>query len=483
MFPWYLIVLAVSIGLPISIRFVVQWLIVPMRIRKRQWMPIEPGFMPAAPEHFTPDVRESLHVLLAEFAALGFKEPAGVFVAIPGQGLRSLQTVLVDRGTGDVGIISHVRSEGTRATAFAVLSEFQDGRSVLTQAYRGIGNLPTDPEMDALNFSWVRDARTLCEIHRRRLQRLGKSLALRAEPPTGHEVEYARRRWHRETARHVEAGYKVADTVTNIYQFTRKGAFLSVWKLQQPIKGLRMLLRDIRAHRVWRELGMDTWTPPPPVVTVPFASPASGIAAVESGPSPLRYESGLADGQVAYDVAGDAVTVRMGRPTVARYLLSRWPTLLSIGIWSSLLSFNFYLYWRVQQMQIRAGRATGPTWIGLPTIVMAAFLLNDVVRLLMAVLNVRGTVLITANRHGLTFRNVPAFDHSGFIPRDDLASLVVLVQKPTFRKPIYSLHANLDSGRRQLLLTGPDHATIEDARSRIAAALGLETPGVMRIDS
>ena len=154
MFPWYLIVLAVSIGLPIAVRIIVQWLIVPLRTRKRQWLPLRPGFVPAAPEHFTPDIRETLRVLLAEFAAEGFGSPAGVFVAIPGQGLRSLQTFLVDRGAGDVGIITHIRAEATRATLFAVLSEFQDGRSVLTQAYRGIGNLPTDPECDTVNFSW-----------------------------------------------------------------------------------------------------------------------------------------------------------------------------------------------------------------------------------------------------------------------------------------------------------------------------------------
>ena len=313
----------------------------------------------------------------------------------------------------------------------------------------------------------VRDARTLCEIHRRRLERWVRASPC-AEPPTGNEVDYAARRWHRETTRHVEAGYMVADTVTNIYQYTRKGAFLSVWKLQQPLKGVRMMLRDRRARRLWRELGMDAWTPPPPVVAGPFPPPASELASVESGPSQLRDESGLADGQIAYDVAGDVVTVRMGRPSVGRYLLGRWPTLLSIGFWSLLLSFNFYLYWRVQQSMISSGRATRPTWIGLPTLVMAAFLLNDVIRLLLATLQVRGTVLLTADRQGLTFRNVPAFDHSGFIPRDDLAGLVVLVQKPTFRKPVYSLHANLVSGRRQALLSGRDGTAIEAVRGRIA---------------
>jgi len=46
-----------------------------------------------------------------------------------------------------------------------------------------------------------------------------------------------------------------------------------------------MMLRDRRARWLWRELGMDTWTPPPPVVAGPFPPTTSELASVESGPS------------------------------------------------------------------------------------------------------------------------------------------------------------------------------------------------------
>jgi len=160
-FPWYLILLAVSIALPIAVRIVLHWLVLPINVRNRQRMPIDPDLETADARHFTPDIRETLHVLLAELAAEGFGEPAGVYHAIPSRDLRTLQTFVVNRATGDVAVIINVRSEGVRSTVFVVYSEFPDGRGVSTEVDRGIGNLPPDPDVDTVNLSWVRDARTL----------------------------------------------------------------------------------------------------------------------------------------------------------------------------------------------------------------------------------------------------------------------------------------------------------------------------------
>lgn len=483
---WPLIILTVSIALPIAVRLVLAWLVVPIRIRANQRMPIEPHFVSAAAEHFTPEMRDTLHALIPEFQAEGFADPAGVCHGNASPGLRSVQTTLINRATGDVAVILTATVGALRSTAIAVRSEFPDGRGVVTGSNRTLGIFPRDPNLDAANFPRVRDARTLCEIHRRRLARLGNTHAPRVAPaPPGDEIAAVTRDWHREFARHVGNGYYVADTAAGIYRHTWKGAFFGTWKQLQPIKGLRLHLRDRRARRLLRELGMETWTPPatayPPTgAPIPVAAIATDPVTADPAQSgALRYETGLAADEVRIESAGpDALTVRMGRPTVPRYLLSRWRTLLAIGIWSLLLSFNLYVYWLMQARMARVGGGGGarPTWIGLPTLIMGAFLVNDVVRLILAVLQVRGTIVITASRHGLTFRNVPAFDHAGFIPRDDVEGLGVAVQKSGFRKTAYVLYANYATGKRRTLLVGRDLAPLHEARARLATALGIESP-------
>jgi hypothetical protein len=147
--------------------------------------------------------------------------------------------------------------------AVAVRSEFADGTQVVTGATRGDpSTLPRNPAIDSLGFSWVRDPRVLCEIHRRRLGHLGFGNRPRVAPPPGAELSYMDAERERDFAFWERVGYYHRHEAAGAMRLTWKGAFLSAWKMTEPVKSWRIWLRDGKACRAWRKLGMDGWRPP-----------------------------------------------------------------------------------------------------------------------------------------------------------------------------------------------------------------------------
>jgi hypothetical protein len=475
---WYWILLALTFGVPFSINVLRRWIYAPFVIYRTKSASVNPGFEIAAPEHFTAEMRDTLQHLLPDFRNEGFEAMLTINHANGVPGVRGIQTLLVNRATQDVAVIIGSWSRATRSVVFAIRSEFPDGSKVVTGVNRGIGIFPPDPAGDYQNFPWVNDAATLCEAHRRRLRRAGKFDRLRTAPAPGEEMAYSLAEWQRENQRHVRVGYRRLDADAGLYRFTLRGACLSTWRLTPPIKNWRIKRRDRKALRAWRELDMHDYRPPfraSPGAAAPAAATSSPYESpVAPAPSNLTYETTLREGEIREDQSPGQLTVRMGTPTVPRYLVRRWPTLLMIGLWCALLSLNIYFSWRIQITAIRLGLPPRFPAFRVSTIVFLLFLLADVAKLLFAVISLRGTIVLTASPQGLTFRNAPGLTPAGHIPRADLEGLSVHLHENRFRKKLYRLVAKTESNRRQTLLISADHPRLEHLRATLARTIGIE---------
>jgi hypothetical protein len=257
-------------------------------------------------------------------------------------------------------------------------------------------------------------------------------------------------------------------------RFTWKGAFLSTWKLTEPVRTWRMRLRDRKARRKWRDLGMDGWWPPAEANRpAAQAGPQGQLVAPDAGAA-LQYETALAEGEVREEWAGEALTVRAGMPTRNRVLLRHWSSFLWIGLGVLALAMFAWTWWR---LALRTGTRIAPIdFIPWALILIAVFLLLEVYKVVRAVRTARGTVVITANRRGLWWRNVPAWRHAGHVTPDDIEGLVVRPAVVPFRL-VYRLELlRRDSaGRGRVLLMDKNKDAMERLRAGLARALGIES--------
>jgi hypothetical protein len=480
--PWYWIVVVALLALPLAIKWFAKWILAPIIIHRRQTMAMRPEPRFAGPDVLTPEIAELTAELVGQFEAEGFQFAANVYHANAVPGVRAVQVILVNRAANDIAVVIGTAGAKTRSLVFAVRSEFADGMSVATGSNLGIGIFPRNPAIDAVNFSWVTDAHTLCEAHRRRLHRLGKADVSRVAPAPGEELNYMDREWQRETRRFVEIGYYYFDPPAGILRFTWKGAILSSYKLKRPIKGWRIKWRDQRARRKWQELGMDQWvaptvgplySPAPPPLSPP--QPPGGYVAYSASPQ-LRYESVLAAGEIREEPNPHALTLHVGGLTMGQFFGRHWTTLIGILFWGTSLALWCFFYY-VIAFKVRGGasRAFSWTWPLLALI----FLALDVAKLVGGLLTLRGTTTLTANYAGLTFSNAPAFRGSGHFPRQAIESLQVVLHRAGFRSRQHRLFAIASDGRRQTLLIHRDKAALEQIRSRLAQAMGIEGPAAV----
>jgi hypothetical protein len=481
--PWYWIVIVSLLALPLAIKWFFKWIVAPIVVHRRQTMAMRPEPRFAGPEVLTPEIAELTGALVGQFKAEGFEFAGNVYHANAVPGVRAVQVMLVNRSTKDIGVVIGTVGAKIRSLVFSVRSEFADGTSVATYSSRSIGVYPPNPGNDAVNFAWVMDAQTICEAHRRRLDQLGKSAVPRVAPAPGQELEYVDREWQRESERYVELKYRYVEPSAGVLRFTWKGAILTSYKLTPPIKGWRIKRRDQRSRRKWQELGMDRWSSPvAPVSFPPPLSPASPpspqpppVYGAYPQPSQLRYESFLGAGEIREEPNPHALTLHIGAPTVGEFLGRHWTTLIGILFWgTSLALWCFFYYFVTFKVPGRGSRAFSWTW----PLLALFFLALDITKLATGLFTLRGTTTLTANYQGLTFNNVPAIRGSGHLPRPAIGSLQVVLHRAGFRKRLYRLFAILEGGARQTLLIHGDKGALEQIRSRLAQAMGIEAPGV-----
>jgi hypothetical protein len=479
MLNWYLLIVLLSLGLPFVIAFVTKWVVVPINIHRNQHMTQQPNLRHATADDITPELSQLLQTVLPQFRAEGFESAAMTCNADTVPNVRSVQATLVNRATNDVAMILGAWGKGTRALVYAVRSEFADDTIVTTGVHRSIGVFTRDPADDSVGFSRLSDIHALCEFHRRRLRHLGIENRARRLLPPGAEIDRLNREWQRTTARLVRTGYKYFDPSAQVFRYTWKGAFLSAWRLTQPIKGWRIQRRDRRALALWHELKM----PGLPTDVRPVAPPQSAFAettvAPASNAADLSYEVALAEGEIRFEPTAAGLTIRIGTLTIFQSLARRWSSLLWMMICAAGLSWYLFKYWLIQSRLARMGIPLPFSMLQLPMIALAIFLVLDVVKLIRGVITLRGTIVLTASPQGLTYRNIPAVTNSsGQIARDDLRGFLVVPVSTGFRRILSGLVALTEDRGRQVLCFAHDTQSLERVRASLAQALGIEAPAI-----
>ncbi|MDB5172019.1 MAG: hypothetical protein JWN51_792 [Phycisphaerales bacterium] len=479
----WLIVWLVAMVLPALLAFLNRWVWVPIRMHSRQTILIRPRREATASEQLTPELQDYIGQVVRQFRDIGF-EVAGNFHqpgAVPG--INSFQIVCVNRATNDLAIIIATRGSNSRSMLFAIRSEFPDGTWIATANNRGIGIFPREPGTEVANFSWAKDPAELHEAHRRLLRRAGKSNTPRIAPAPGEALAYVDREWDRNSHWHVRCGYRWRDDSAGVYRFTWKGAYFSTWKLLWPLKGWRLRLRDYKARRLWNELGMDQWhrpasaavlrSPPPrplPGATGTLNAPVETTSNTRAG-TLLRYEGGLAEGEIRSEQVDGALVVRAGGITVGRVILRRWGNLLLILILTVPVVSTSLLVWRMPKYLYRSLYGI---WV-LPAfwVVLIAI---EILALTRALRQARGTAVITASQAGLRFTNAPDHRGNGEIAREDIGSLFVLIDRAGLRGKWYRLEARpFHSGPTQVLIRSKDLIALNEVQRAMAVALGIES--------
>jgi hypothetical protein len=454
-----------------------QWIVAPIVIRGRQTISLHPRREPVNPEMLTPEFRELVAEVIPQFAAEGFELAAGFHQPDTVPGVVGIGFLLVNRRTQDIAQVFGTQGKGSRSLNFTVRSQFNDDTHVITGYRRTMSQFPRHPSFDSQAFPWVRDAHTLCELHRRRLARRGKADQARVAPAAGDELAYFQRESDQIFAWWQRVGYVYPVPETGVLRFTWKGAFLSCWKLSNPIKRWRMQRRDRWALAEWRELGMDQWRSPH-MPSPPMRYVLEGVQ--PSATAGLGYEIALAPNQVREEPTATELVVRVGAPTVGRYFADHWPTLVSAAFWCTCLGLIALVSWSAYALSPRLLRRGGASFPTGPIVLPVLFLCWDLYKLIRGMLGLRGTTVLTANGHGLSFRNVPAFSGSGQFRRDEIRSLHVVLHRAGFRpsRRLYRLLVSLESGRSQTLLIHPDAQELNRLRTRLAEAMGIESAGV-----
>ncbi|HZL34873.1 MAG TPA: hypothetical protein VFC78_06155 [Tepidisphaeraceae bacterium] len=498
---WLIVICLISL-LPYVLVFLIKFVFGPIKIHSKHRLCVRPQWRDTAIEPLTPEMRDFAGRMIRQFRAEGFETAANVHLPDGVPGVESFQALMVNRESGDLAIVAMVRAHQTRALSFMVRSEFGDGTRLITAAHRPLGFFPKNPADDVENFPWVTEPAALCEVHRRRLARAGKNERRRVAPDPGHEIEYLNADWARSARWFVRCGYHFVDDAAGVQRLTWKGAIWASWKLQEPIKRWRLNLRNRRARRSWRQLGMNEWRPaavetpasqPVPRNVVdkengaalePYDARASSLQPADLSlpppapdqAEPLQYALGLVEGELRIEqIGGSGVSIRAGGATTARVLRRQWLRLLFIGIFSAPI-----VTWLVLIVYMPAARPRG---FQLKDLLISLFMpaifvtlmAVELLRLLRALWRARGTITIAANRQGLRFTNIPAQPRNGEIARDQIEVLAVVVDGLGFKGIAYRFEVRRSEQRRPLVLMyNKDPKALQSARKALAVALGIE---------
>jgi hypothetical protein len=479
MWKWYWIVTGIIIALPLVIPFVTKWLVAPILLRFKQKIPAHLQFQHVTPDALTREARQSLDLLIPQFVAEGF-EYRGTFShvgeAMPAAGV---EVLLAHSSTGDVAALIASWASGIRSLSMAVKSEFTDGAVIESSATRFIGYHPKHPGVDYVCFSWVTDAHTLCEVHRRRVARRGKSADARVMLPPGTEIEYIRQESDDENGRMMRLGYHYFDPADDTYRLTWKGAFLAAWRISEPLRTRRRNRRDRKARVQWRELGMEEWKPPispsPPQQPISPTPPPLPQAYAPVTPD-LSYEVALPEDHWRREVIHGGITVYAGNPTVGRFLARHWWALTFIGFSLALFAVYGVLWWRHYMLSLRVPgfRLRKPTTT--PLLIVGAIAAFDVLKIVLGLRRLGTPTSVTATDAGLTFRNAPALRRFGHIAREDLNGLHVAIEQFGLRNRRYQLAAFVAGGRRHKLFVARDKESLELVKNDLLTAMGIELP-------
>jgi hypothetical protein len=463
---WGIWVLVGLFLLPFLLKPFLLFVVVPIRTHRKSRHHPRRKYEVADLQMMSQEARQQLEMGLAQFRQEGF-EPVGPSLASSSEPGASLVHTLLVNPAGDIGeIFSTARQEQAfiRSQVFVIRSIFADEKQIATASTRSTGTFPRDATVDGVNFRWVKDAHTLCEVHRRRIERLGLVNRARIAPKPGEHESYLHQQSENELKRVAKAGYFYFDATEGVYRQTWKGAFLMAWKLISPIKGWRARRRDREAQRVWRELEMDRWR-----LRVPAAS-ASQTPGMDSAlvSSRVEYEPQLAEGEVHTHSADGTLTLRIGMESRGRFLARQWFYYYAIAAFGFTIVMSHYWRWvygGALRLTPRGMLIYSFSWLviawGTASVIIGA-------------LRRHGTVTLIASPRGLTYRNILALRGEGELEREKIGSIHVVVFQIGLRRRTYQLLLSAEMRGKYVLALSKDKKELERMRDLLTEAMGVK---------
>jgi hypothetical protein len=490
--PWWPLLVSLGVlailGLPAVLPGVLTIVLGPVAVRRGQRVPRTLRVEPTRAEELSPEVRDFVHAAVRQFAAQGFEAAANVSLAGAVTDGLAVELLLVNRATGDVGSVGAVAHWPTGARSFvvAVRSLFPDGTEVMTACGSMAGPFSVDPLAGELMFGWggstphARDARALCEAHRRRLKRVGKADAPRLTPAAGEEIEFLHQQWRRELEQSENSGHQYRDASGDHNRLTWKGALDAAWSQLEWVRAWRQRRREREGRRAWDALGMGEWVPPAGDVNARVAPPQGPSPA----PSAASLPAPLAPGDIQFDrQPAGGMTVRVVQPTPFEFMRSRWVDVVTMAVLAAFALYYFVA--SVQQRQAEeliartmppgtfvpgnGGRVSAFAWLAAALLVAEAF--HFLRGLLLAR---RGPVILAADPSGLAYENADAWRGRGRVAREQLDGLCVrpVAGLGIFGKTYRLELRRLGRARPVVLLTGPDDVALETVKLALEFAMG-----------
>lgn len=473
-----LLVIACLFGLQLLLKGVLYFVLPPVLIRTKQTLARDPDLYEVVADDMTPEMREFLGQTIRQFTDLGFQTRVTVRAnPLPAES-ETYQSVLVHPLTRDVVLIALVRVKSTRTMHFWITSEFSDDTAIVTSTSQNCEVLPCDPRISRASFSWATSAAQALEAHHRRLLKSGRARERRVAPEPGAELAKIRQSWSEEIGMLERIGYLKLEP-SDRYRYTWRGACMVGWKSAPPILRRRTELRDRRARRLWKQLEMDRWTPPPRSDTEPEVP--SAVENVPSRPaeitSELDYSSGLVEGEVRRHQGNGSLIIRMGGPTAGRVLARNWQTFGILAFLFAVLGMQVIFFHRLSVRRILSllqRRHDLAVQLGLSMGALVLLLIWEFWRLMRKVSRARGTMILTADHRGLEFSNSPGRIASGFIPRHEIVRFLIRPVIIAFVRRSYRLEVRYRQWRLQQLLIGPNKADLLAIEADLRVAMGID---------
>src|SRR5690242_10491444 len=122
----WLIIFALCLVLPTALVLLWNWLIVPLRIRKKHRHVLHRTLTPTQVDQLTPEMQQFLGSVVRQFKAQGFEVAANVHSGEVVLKTQSVQVLFVQRRSGNVAVANIAWNARMRSFVYGVTSKFAD---------------------------------------------------------------------------------------------------------------------------------------------------------------------------------------------------------------------------------------------------------------------------------------------------------------------------------------------------------------------
>lgn len=460
------------------------WIALPIKSRSTRKYPLEVKWEETNASELSSEQRDFLRDAILGFRNAGFDVLANLRQKNETRekiGKTRLWLIpMMNPVTGDLASITMITSTFVRFFWFQVISEFADS-FYMTTANRRTAVFPTDPDTHTVRFDWVSDPVTLIECHRRRVAQAGRAESPRRPLLADQVIEKINDSWQRDLNWMVRSGYHFLDRSANCVRPTWLGAFLLRWRNLPVVKPWLIRRRVVKARELWNELGMNDWKLPRAAEQVADPTSKTSIELAsdaqerEESPTSLAYQSTLASGQIRRERRNGTLILRMMLPTAAQVLERKLPDFGVAGFFVVLFISGI--------SQILSARKTMPVipWrhplslfrLDLALVlVLLVYLFAQIAKGFSR--RARGTTLISASAHGLSFSNAPGQIRSGSFQRAQIESINVRLDQVGLSGKVFRLQMNVTTDARWVVLMVSRSAkSLYGIRLELLRAMGI----------